>query len=175
MASRRAKHREAARSGNRAGRFLAPFVAVACLWAASCSSSTNNNDKFMGTWTFDSGSITGTPGCMGVNVDLTGETLTLIKGTTSDLVSTLQSAFGTCTLSLDVSGNVASAVAGQSCMFTSSGLALKFDVSSWTVTTANGASMTTAATATGEGIAASCTLTLSGAGTKHAADAGTGG
>lgn len=181
MASRRAKRPEAAGIG-RAGRSLAPLGVVAflaaCLSVGSCSSSTNNNDKFMGTWTFDSGSISGT-GCTGLQtVDLTGETLTLMKGTMSDLVSTLQSSFGTCTLNLDVGGNVASAVAGQSCAFTVAalnGLQVMFTVSSWTVTTANGMSMTTAATAMGQGLAAGCTLSLSGAATKHAADAGTGG
>jgi len=135
----------------------------------------------MGTWTFNSGTISGTTGCMGLsNVDLTGETLTLAKGTTSDLTSTLQLAsLGTCTLNLNISGNVASAVAGQKCMFTANTtlgpLTVTFDVSSWTVTTTDGVSMSTAAMATGEGIASTCMLTLSGAGTKHAADAGAGG
>jgi hypothetical protein len=156
-------------------------MAAACLAAGSCSSSTNNNDKFTGAWTFDSGSITGT-GCTGLQtVDLQGETLTLMKGTTSDLVSTLTSAsFGTCTLNLSVDGTVASATPGQKCMFMVSalgGLTVTFDVTTWTVTTTNGTSMTTAATATGEGLAAGCTISLTGAGTKHTAgaDASTGG
>jgi hypothetical protein len=133
----------------------------------------------MGTWTFDSGMVTGN-GCTGLQtVDLQGETLTLSKGTMSDLVSTLQSSsFGTCTLNLDVSGSTASAVAGQKCMFTVAalgGLMITFDISSWTVTTTDGVSMTTSAMATGEGLAAGCTITLTGAGTKHAGDAGAGG
>jgi hypothetical protein len=114
------------------------------------------------------------------NVNLNGETLTLMKGTTSDLVSTLQSSFGTCTLNLDVMASVASAVTGQSCVFTATTalgpVMVTFDVSSWTVTTADGISMSTAATAAGQGLASGCTIMLSGAGTKHAgADAGAGG
>ena len=179
VASRLAKRPEAAGVGG-AGRFLAPLLAAVSLWAGACSSSGAATDKFMGTWTFDSGTITGTTACMLPNpVDLKGETLTLVKGMTSDLVSTLQSAFGTCTLNLDVSGSVASAVAGQSCAFTvTTGLGpimVTFSVSSWTVTTTDGMSMTTAATAIGQGLASSCTLTLSGAGTKHSGDAGAGG
>lgn len=116
---------------------------------------------------------------MGVQTDLKGETLSLMKGMTSDLVSTLQSSFGTCMLNLDVSGTVASAVAGQACSFTVTTavgpLMVTFDVSSWTVTTTDGVSMTTAATAPGQGLASACTLTLSGTGSKHAADAGAGG
>ena len=125
----------------------------------------------MGTWTFDSGSITGT-GCTGLStVNLQGETLTLMKGTMSDLTSTLMSSsFGTCTLNLDVMGTTASATAGQTCMFTVAalgGLQVTFSVSSWTVTTTDGVSMTTAATAMGQGLATGCTLSLTGAGSKH--------
>lgn len=180
VASRRAKHPEAARSG-RVGRFLAPVAAVACLWAVSCSSSTTHTDNFIGDWTFGSGSsITGT-NCMGLStVSLQGEKLTLAKGTTSDLVSTLQSSsFGTCTLNLNESGTVASAATGQKCTFTVAaigGLMITFDVTAWTVTTSDGVSMTTAATATGEGLATGCTIMLTGAGT-HASgtDASAGG
>jgi hypothetical protein len=157
----------------------AALIAASCLAAGSCSSSGSNNDKFMGTWTFDTGSITGT-NCTGLStVSLQGETLTLTKGTMSDLSSTLMSSFGTCTLNLNVMGTVASATAGQTCIFTVAalgGLQVTFGVDSWTVTTTDGMSMTTAATASGQGLASGCTLSLIGAGTKHAgSDAGAGG
>lgn len=133
----------------------------------------------MGTWTFDSGMIMGT-GCTGLQpVNLQGETLTLTKGTMSDLSSTLMSSFGNCTLNLNVMGTVASATAGQMCTFTVAalgGLQVMFSVSSWTVTTTDGKTMTTAATAMGQGLAAGCTLSLTGTGTKHSgSDAGAGG
>jgi hypothetical protein len=145
-----------------------------CAAFIGCSSSSNSApDKFVGTWTFGSGSLNamcnGLPPFMS---DLTGQTLTLTKGTSSDLVSTLTSSLGTCTLKLSVSGTVASAEAGQSCSFmvTVGGIAVPVtvNINTWTVTTNDGASMTTAATATGSGgVADGCPVTLNGAGTKH--------
>ena len=148
------------------------------LAAGSCSTSSSGNDKFIGTWTFDTGTITPT-NCQGITpISLVGETLMLAKGTSSDLVSTLQSSFGTCTLNLTVSGTVASADAGQSCMFTvpvaGTPLSFTFNVSSWTVTTTDGVAMTTSAAAAGTGLATGCTISLTGAATKHAADASAG-
>ena len=165
-ASRLANRRDAAR--------LTSLLAVACAAFIGCSSSSNSApDKFVGTWTFSSGSLNAT--CNGLPPfmsDLTGQTLTLMKGTSSDLVSTLTSSLGTCTLKLGVSGTVASAEAGQSCNFTVmvGGLSVPVtvNINTWTVTTNDGVSMTTAATATGSGgVADGCPVTLTGAGTKH--------
>ena len=152
---------------------------LACgLLAGACSTSTSSTDKFVGTWTFDSGTITPT-NCQGLGpISLVGETLTLAKGTGSDLVSTLQSSFGTCTLNLTVSGNVADANAGQSCMFNvpvgGTTLTFTFNITSWSVTTTDGVAMTTNATAAGTGLAAACSIALTGAATKHAADGSAG-
>jgi hypothetical protein len=160
---------------------LTSLLALACAAFIGCSSSANTpTDKFVGTWTFDSGMIMPDSGCLGVPASsLTGQTLTLTKGTTSDLVSTLQSSFGTCSLQLTVMDAVASANPGQSCMFTvpvaGNQLMVTFDVTSWTVTSSNGTMMTTNAAATGTGLAAGCMITLSGAATKHATDASAGG
>src|SRR5947209_6356556 len=91
--------RRTARSPETAGRagVLVAFGLMACgLLTASCSSSSPSAgpDKFVGTWTFDSGTLTPT-NCQGVQPSsLVGETLTLAKGTSSDLTSTLQSSFG---------------------------------------------------------------------------------
>jgi hypothetical protein len=153
---------------------------LACgLLAGACSTSTNSADKFVGTWTFDSGTVTPT-NCQGLGpVSLVGETLTLAKGTGSDLMSTFQSSFGTCALNLTVSGNAADADAGQTCMFNvpvaGTTLTFTFNVTSWTVTTTNGMAMTTNATAAGTGLAAGCSIALTGSATKHAdADASAG-
>ena len=112
---------------------------------------------------------------------LTGQTLTLTTGTKSDLVSTLESTMGTCTLLLTVSGGVASANAGQSCTFMvmvlGNAVPVTVDVTTWTVTlnAADDTKMTTAATAVGNGgLANGCPVTLSGAATKHASDASAG-
>jgi len=155
---------------------------LACAALSSCSSSSNGaTDKFIGNWTFDSGALNAM--CNGLppfSNSLAGETLTLMKGTSSDLVSTLTSSLGTCTLKLSVNGTVASADAGQSCMFTVtvSGLAVPVtvNINSWTVTTTDGVTMTTAAMATGSGgLADGCPVTLNGSATKHAGDASAGG
>ncbi len=160
------------------------MLLVACAAASSCSSSTSGaTDKFIGNWTFDSGMLSAN--CSGLppfSSSLTGNTLSLVKGSKSDLSSTLTSAMGTCTLNLAVSGTTASADPGQSCTFTVnvSGLSVPVTVNidSWTVTTTDGVTMTTAAMATGSGgVANGCPVMLSGSATKHAggADAATGG
>jgi hypothetical protein len=149
-------------------------LALACAAFIGCSSSSNAApDKFVGNWTFSSGSLNamcnGLPPFMN---DLTGQTLTLTKGMSSDLVSTLTSTLGTCTLKLSVSGTVASAEPGQSCTFNvpvgGLSVAVTVNINSWTVTTTDGMSMTTAATATGSGgLADGCPITLNGTATKH--------
>jgi hypothetical protein len=172
--SRRWLSRAASRPANRrdaAG--LTGLLALVCATLIACSSTSNSGpDKFVGTWTFDSGQVTPDSGCLGVATSsLTGQTLTLAKGTSADLVSTLMSQFGTCSLQLTVMGTVASANAGQSCMFTvpvaGQSLTVTFNVTSWTVTTTDGVTMTTNAAATGTGLAANCSITLTGTATKH--------
>ncbi len=147
---------------------------LACAAFIGCSSSSNSApDKFVGNWTFSSGSLNAT--CTGLppfTNDLTGQTLTLTKGMSSDLVSTLTSSLGTCTLKLSVSGTVASAEPAQSCSFNvpvaGTSIAVTVNINTWTVTTTDGMSMTTAATATGSGgLADGCPVTLNGTGTKH--------
>jgi hypothetical protein len=157
---------------------------LACASVGSCSSSSNGaTDKFIGDWTFDSGMLSAN--CNGLppfSSSLAGNTLTLIKGTKSDLSSTLTSSMGTCTLDLTVTGTTASADSGQSCTFNVSALGqtvpVTVNINSWTVTTTDGVTMTTAAMATGSGgLANGCPVTLNGSATKHAggADAATGG
>jgi hypothetical protein len=163
------------------GLSLAGFLLLACASFSGCSSSaTTPSDKFIGTWTFDSGSVMPNSGCFGISESsLVGETLTLAKGTSADLQSTLQTQFGTCPLQLTVMDSVASANPGQTCMFTvpvgGQQVTVTFDITTWTVTSSNGTTMTTAAAATGTGIAASCMISLTGSATKHAADASAGG
>ena len=60
----------------------------------------------------------------------------------SDLVSTLQSSFGTCSLQLTVMDSVASANPGQCARswfrWRGNQVTVMFDVTSWTVTTSDG-------------------------------------
>jgi hypothetical protein len=161
-------------------------VAVAALALGGGCSSTGpkaGTEKFVGAWTFDSGALNAT--CMGLPPfasGLTGQTVTLTTGTKSDLVSTLETTMGTCTLMLTVSGSVASANAGQSCTFMVmvpplGTVPVTVDITTWTVTlnAMDETKMTTAATAVGNGgLANGCPVTLSGAATKHAGDASAG-
>jgi hypothetical protein len=163
-------------------RFLAPLLAAACLWAGACSSSTPPSDKFVGTWTFDDGAVTPGSGCFGAQpMSLAGESLTLTKGSSSDLESTLQTMLGTCTLPLNVMGSVASLVGTPSCSFTvpvgGTPVMVTFTVTSWTINSTNGMTLTTTAAATGQGaLAGNCMLAISGNASKHTgSDAGSGG
>ena len=161
-------------------------VAVAALaLGAGCSSSgpKAGTDKFVGAWTFDSGALVASCAILPTpfTSTLNGQTLTLVTGTKSDLVSTLETTMGTCTLMLTVSGTVASANAGQSCTFmvTLAGntVPVTVDITTWTVTlnATDETKMTTAATAVGNGgLANGCPVTLSGAATKNSSDASAG-
>jgi hypothetical protein len=150
------------------------------LLAAGCSSTGPKNvDNFVGTWTFSSGTFQATcpPPIPPYSNDLTGQTVTLTKGTSSDLVSTLQTMFGTCSLQLGVNGSMASASPGQTCSLTvtvaGTTLPVTLTVTSWTVTTA-GLSMTTAAMGTASsssGLVNNCPVILTGTASKGAAPA----
>jgi hypothetical protein len=140
-------------------------------------------DKFVGDWTFDTGALVASCAILPTPYSntLTGQTLTLTKGTMSDLVSTLQTTMGTCTLKLTVNGSVASADAGQSCMFNvmvlGNPVAVTVNISTWTVTlnATDPTKMTTSAMAVGSGgLADGCPVTISGAASKHGADASAG-
>jgi hypothetical protein len=153
---------------------LALGLALAAM-AGSCSSSSGakNTDNFVGTWTYQSGTLNGAcPGLPAMMNTLTGQTFTLEKGTTSDLLFTL----GTCQVKLTVSGTTASADPGQSCMYTLPTFgAVNVMITSWTNETTNGQSMTTNASGTAQ-VVGNCTVTLNGTATKTATpDASTGG
>jgi hypothetical protein len=160
---------------------LTSLALIACAAFGGCSSSSNGaTDKFLGNWTFETGTLSAA--CTGLppfSSSLIGETVTLMKGTSSDLASTLTTSMGTCMLKLTVSGTMATADAGQSCTFnvTAGGLTVPVtvNINSWTVTTTDGMTMTTNATATGSGgLADGCPVTLGGSATKHAGDASAG-
>jgi hypothetical protein len=136
------------------------------LGAAGCSSS--KDVDFTGTWAFSSGALTGSCLGMTINNDLTAQTFTLAKGTTSDLLFTL----GTCQVKLDVNGNTAAASAGQSCMFTVPPIGpVTVAITSWTMTsTDSGHTLTTSAAGTAVG--GTCPVMLSGAAVKATASSG---
>jgi hypothetical protein len=143
-------------------RVIALVGCAGCVgFLASCSSTTASPAEFVGNWTFSAGTLSGTGLCPGLPTDLTGQTFTLTKGTTSDLLSTL----GTCQVLLNVNGTKASAVAGQMCQFTIGGMAVDVTVSSWTLDSSNGMTLTTNATGSALGV---CQFTLTGDASKSA-------
>jgi hypothetical protein len=170
-----------------AARALVTAVAVATALGLGlgCSSTGPKaaTDKFLGDWNFSSGALVASCAILPTPYmsTLDGQTLTLTKGTTSDLVSTLQTTMGTCTLKLTVSGDVASADPGQTCTFNVTVLqnpvAVTVGITSWSVTldAADPTKMTTAASAVGMGgLADGCPVTISGAASKGARDASAG-
>jgi hypothetical protein len=148
------------RSGFSGAGAVGLFALLVGTVVGGCSSSKPTD--FVGNWAFTSGSLSGTGICPGLPTPLTGQTFSLTKGTTSDLVSML----GTCLVTLSVDGNKASAApAGQMCQFTLGGMAVDVSVTSWTLESMNGADLTTNATGSALGV---CTFTLSGGAHKGA-------
>jgi hypothetical protein len=135
---------------------------------AGCSST--SPDKFIGNWAFTSGTLSGTGTCPGLPTDLAGQTFTMAKGTTSDLRFTLT----TCQITLSSTGTRATAdPAPQSCSFTVPSLgAVPVTISSWTIDSTDGSTLTT--TAMGSALGGICNFTLTGSGTKIASDASAG-
>ena len=152
----------------RAGALLGLILAAGC-----SSTGPKSVDRFVGTWTFNSGALDAT--CQApippFHSDLPGQTLTLVKGTSSDLMSTLQTMLGSCSLKLTVDGTMAVADPGQTCTFNvpvgTSAVAVTVAVTSWTLSTPDGQTLTTtvAGAVTG-GLADGCPVTLSGTANK---------
>lgn len=141
-----------------------------------CSTTAAATDKFLGTSVFDSGMFN--IDCQALSFplasNLANQTLGVQKGTTSDLVSTLQTTMGTCTLPLTVNGTTATATAtaGNTCIFNvafgGTIVPVTVSITSWTMTTVDGRTATISGTATGTGFAAGCPVTIAGSTTKQA-------
>ena len=118
----------------------------------------------MGNWAFSSGTLSGTGTCPGLPSDLTGQSFMMAKGTTSDLLFTLS----TCQITLSATGTRATAdPASQSCTFTVPSLgAVPVTISSWTIDSTDGVTLTT--TAMGSALGGLCNFTLTGSATKAA-------
>ena len=155
--------------------FLALLVAVGC-----SSTGPKNVDRFVGTWTYSSGTLDAT--CPGglvppLSSGLAGQTATVTAGTTSDLVATQQTAYGTCTIKFSVDGTTASAPTGQTCtlnvLVAGTTVPVTLTVTSWTLTSsADGSTLTTAAAGTASssgGLVMDCPVTVNGSATKSGA------
>jgi hypothetical protein len=146
------------------------LAAAVLLVAAGCSSTgPKNTDKFTGEWTFSEGTFNVVCPSLGMLPNsLVGQTITLAKGTSSDLTSTLHTSYGDCTLQLSVDGTEADATPNQTCALnvTTGGLSIPvtLTVTSWKLTSSsNGVpTLTTAAAGTANPVGDSCTFTVAG-------------
>lgn len=108
--------------------------------AAGCGDTSPDTTKYEGTWTYTSGTVGGTCAGMTAMRDLTNDTATLAKGTSSDLVLTLSP---TCVIAFNMKGAQAVAAPAQTCTIEVPMVgSLVITVDSWTLDTADGVTMT---------------------------------
>jgi hypothetical protein len=153
--------------------------AVAALFLLGCGSSSiagNPAANYAGNWTFGSGSIQPMCNIAGIPaVDLTGDTLTIIRVDSTHVATTLTGMGVMCDVNFTVAGNIATAATGQTCAVTapvtiggvSMNIAVTIDISSWTLNI-SGDTLTIAmtGTASAEGGLLSCTPTADGMATR---------
>jgi hypothetical protein len=119
---------------------------VLCLLAgglAACGGGSNPTQEFIGVWQYAQGSmIMATCAHLGQqNQDLSGKNVTFAAGVSGGSSLTQVDSSG-CDINLTVSGTTATAVAGQTCTASMSGIMSTTTISSLTYTTANGTTMT---------------------------------
>lgn len=146
-------------------------LAVLGAMASGCGSVSGGGDtsKFEGTWRYDSGTVVGTCLTTSASDDLTGDTVTLAKGTSSDLVLTVSP---TCQIKFGVSGTKATASPGQICSIEVATVgSVSVAVDSWTLETTDGVMMTGALAGESQvpfmGVTVTCTVTGTGMLTKQ--------
>lgn len=104
---------------------------------------------FVGSWTFDSGSVT--PMCTGVTVaaiQLTGNAVSITRIDATHIGFSFSNSELSCNVDFTVSGTTATAETGQTCSISVMGVSTTFDVSAWTLTeSGNTISMTVSGTA----------------------------
>ncbi len=105
--------------------------------------------------------------------DLAGDMMTLTKGTSSDLTSTLHTSYGDCTLQLSVDGTMASATPNQTCMLNvtvaGTAVATTLTVTSWLLTSGSSLgvdTLTTAAMGTATAVGQNCAVTVNGSASR---------
>ena len=152
-------------------------MAVLVLAAGCSSSGPKNTDLFTGDWTFSQGTFTAVCPAGTLPNSLVGQTITLTKGTSADLTSTLHTSYGDCTLQLSVDGTVATANPNQTCNLNvtvaGTSLPVTLALTSWKLTSGSAggvATLTTAATGTANSSASvlvsNCSVTVDGVASK---------
>jgi hypothetical protein len=151
--------------------------AAAALLVLGCGSSSINGGgggdpaaAVAGSWTFTSGSIQPMCNLTIAAVDLTGDTMTIVRVDSTHVTTSLMGNGLMCNVNFTVSGTTATATAGQTCVVTvpvgTTSTAVVIDISSWTLTI-SGDTLTNAmaGTATAAGIL-TCTPTADGMATR---------
>lgn len=153
---------------------------------AGCGSSGSGGDAtapFVGSWTYSSGSIQPNCNIQGIPpFDLTGDTMTVTKVNGNTVATSLKGNGVMCNINFTVSGDVATAVAGQTCAVSTTvtigtpmTIAVNIMITTWTLTVSGDTlSMAMTGTASAEGGVLTCNPTASGTASKPA-DAGAGG
>jgi hypothetical protein len=157
---------------------LLKLLAVLAL-AAGCSSSSSpsgpNADSYVGTWTYQSGSIV--PNCpSGLNVsniDLTGQTMTVTKVDSTHVAVMIAATDVMCDVNFTVNGATATANPGQTCAIQANGQSANVSITTWTLTLASsGTQLSTSMSGTATVLIVTCTPTSTGTLTKSGSDAG---
>jgi len=100
---------------------------------------TDPSATFVGSWTFDSGSVT--PMCTGVTVaaiSLTGNAVTITEIDASHINFAFSNSELSCSVDFTVSGTTATAEAAQTCTITVMGVSTTFKVTAWTLMESGG-------------------------------------
>lgn len=156
--------------------------AAAALFLFGCGSNSITGDPataFAGNWTFGSGSID--PMCSGITispVDLTGDTLTVVRVDPTHVSTSLTGSGVMCNVNFTVTGATATAVSGQTCAVTvpvtsTSNTTVTIAITSWTLNV-SGDMLTMSMAGTANAVIFTCTPTADGKATR-ASDGGTGG
>jgi hypothetical protein len=137
-----------------------------------CGSSSSSDDaaKFVGAWTFDSGSVPAMcpPPLPSATLQLTGLVETITKVDTTHIK--VEAGSG-CSVNFSVSGSTAMAASGQTCIFNTQAFGeVSVAISTWTLSLSGA---TLSQTITGSAFGA-CTASGSGTATQHAGDGGAG-
>jgi hypothetical protein len=148
--------------------------AAAALFLFGCGSSSITGDpaaNFVGNWTFGSGTIQPACNISGISpVDLTGDTLSIVRVDPTHVSTSLTGSGVMCNVNFTVTGSVATAVSGQTCVVTvpvsTMNVAVTIDITSWTLNVSGDTlSMSMNGSATAAGIL-SCSPTASGNATR---------
>jgi hypothetical protein len=156
--------------------FRGAALALALAGAGCGSSGTSSNpDPFVGTWTYQSGSIV--PNCSGItlgDIDLTGDAVTITKADATHIVMVVAATGAMCNVRFTVKGTTATVDTGQTCAINDSGYSATLNVSTWTLSMAND-TITTAMSGTATVAIITCAPTSTGTMVRSSPDAAQGG